>query len=317
MKYLKIFLIAALVLTGFTRIFLGAFTVTASSIESASLMEKVNQERQNRNIPPLFSSSKLNTAATTKTNDMFERDYFDHINPDGSYVWPLINATGYGPYKLLGENLAIDFSSESGIVSAWLNSPSHRDNMLNTEFVDQGMSAQFGDYETRYTSIVTNLFGTLIAVIPHIAPAPAPQPSPAPAPDPIPAPTSPPTPAPASEPSPTPTPEPQIVESPVSKSVRANADPAIQLESVPPAFDSIAQAPQTFSVTVPSEIKKQDADFLTVIRAIFIILSIPLVATIFIDILTHKQGAGLWKNDYHLPMLLLLMFVSVMTFSFY
>lgn len=313
MRYLKIILIILIIVTGFTRIFLGAFTVTASSIESASLMEKVNRERQNRNIPPLFVTEKLNSAATAKTNDMFARDYFDHVDPDGSYVWPLISAAGYGPYKLLGENLAIDFSSEDGIVRAWLNSPSHRNNMLNSEFADQGMSARFGDFETRYTSLVTNLFGTLITIIKpdpvaESQPTPAAQP---PAPDP-------PTTEPVPTPLPQPVPAPQIVEEPVTQSViRANAKPAIQLKSLPQDADSVAQDKQSFSITVPTQIQKQDADVLTIIRTIFIILTILLIITIFIDLLTHKKGSSILNPNTHLPLLLLLLFVSIMTLNLY
>src|SRR5690606_34626201 len=102
--------------------------------------------------------------------------YFAHQDPDGNYVWPKIVAAGYSPYTALGENLAMDFTSAGDVINAWMNSPTHRANIVNEKFEDQGLASVAGMYEgNRETIAVTSLFGTLQKSTPP--PAPAPQPT--------------------------------------------------------------------------------------------------------------------------------------------
>src|SRR5690606_36401283 len=103
-------------------------------------------ERTGRFIPALTTNSMLNSAAQSKASDMIARSYFSHVDPDGNYVWPKITAAGYGPYLALGENLAMDFSSASATVEAWMNSPTHRANIVNENFQDQGLASVGGIY---------------------------------------------------------------------------------------------------------------------------------------------------------------------------
>lgn len=147
------------------RLFLGSLKAEATAIESNALMAMINEERTNRNLNALFTNSALLKAASLKSQDMLARDFFAHVDPDGNYVWPKIIAAGYTPYKLLGENLAVDFSTAEGMIKAWLDSPTHRANLLHKEFVDQGLSAQFGDFQERYTNVTTSLFGSLTQII--------------------------------------------------------------------------------------------------------------------------------------------------------
>jgi outer membrane biosynthesis protein TonB len=175
-------------------------------------MTRINAERTNRYLPALISNGKLSAAANVKSSDMISRSYFAHVDPDGNYVWPVIEAQGYKPYQSLGENLAIDFSTAQAVVSAWMNSPGHRNNILNEKFQDQGMAAVYGEYEDGHnTYLITNLFGTLLKVAGDNTPTPSPVPPP-PAPNPVPVPA--PAPAVSPTPSPTPTPQPQPAPSP-------------------------------------------------------------------------------------------------------
>ncbi|MBX4188309.1 MAG: CAP domain-containing protein [Candidatus Doudnabacteria bacterium] len=161
--------------------------VSAPGIDAQDLMHKVNAERISRYLPALITNSKLNSAASIKSNDMLVRGYFDHVNPDGDYVWPVIESQGYKPYQSLGENLAMDFTSADAVVNAWMNSPGHRANILNEKFEDQGMAAVFGEFEPNHNAyLVTNLFGTLLK---RVASSNITQPSPTPSPTPTPLPT--------------------------------------------------------------------------------------------------------------------------------
>src|SRR4051812_27989043 len=86
------------------------FLFAAPGMDASDVMRRVNLERTNRFLPALVTNQKLMNAATIKSNDMLARSYFAHINPDGDYIWPTIEAQGYTPYKTLGENLAMDFN---------------------------------------------------------------------------------------------------------------------------------------------------------------------------------------------------------------
>lgn len=218
----KAFVIYGLLLL-ILRLLIGTLATRGAAVESGTLMGLINSERQQRNLSALVANSKLITAASQKSQDMIDRDYFAHVDPDGSYVWYRIENAGYKPYKILGENLAVDFSTSEGMVKAWIDSPSHRANLLHTDFLDQGLSALYGDYQGRYTNLTASLFGALAGVQSRTTPTPPPpeEPSPGPAPAPAPAAAPQPTPTPTPAPKPAPTPSPVTPSpSPVSPPVR-------------------------------------------------------------------------------------------------
>ena len=177
------------------RLLLPTVSIAAPSIDPSDLMTKINFERTQRFIPALTTNSKLTTAANGKASDMLARSYFDHVDPDGNYVWPRIEATGYTPYSTLGENLAMDFNNADAMVGAWMNSPTHRANIENAKFEDQGLASIYGQFESGHNTImVASLFGTLyktktVTPAPQLTPTPTPVPAPKPTPVPTPTPT--------------------------------------------------------------------------------------------------------------------------------
>ncbi len=139
-----------------------SFTFAAGGIDAADVMNRINDQRRQRFIQELQTDSRLTSAAGTKAQDMLARSYFAHINPDGEYVWPTIQAAGFTPWLTLGENLAMDFTEAGEMVNAWMNSPTHRANIVNEKFEEQGLSAISGTYEPGHNTImVVSLFGTL------------------------------------------------------------------------------------------------------------------------------------------------------------
>src|SRR3989338_7096576 len=186
----KAFIIYGMILL-LLRLMFGFIQTQGSAVDSEILMRLINKERGSRNLTVLSRNSSLLTASAGKAQDMIDRDYFAHIDPDGNYVWGKITSAGYAPYRILGENLALDFSASEGLVQAWLDSPTHRANILHKEFLDQGLSALYGDYQGRYTNLTASLFGTLAAANkpsgqvkstppPPTPPAPPPSPQPGP-----------------------------------------------------------------------------------------------------------------------------------------
>lgn len=143
----------------------------ASDLTVDNILQAVNSQRSQRNLTTLNTDGRLSSAAQSKADDMQARHYFAHVDPDGNYIWPKIAAAGYTPYLELGENLAIEFYDTDSLMSAWMNSPTHRANILNDGFKDQGMGLNFGDSNAgQYHSVVANTFGALL--LKKVQPAP-------------------------------------------------------------------------------------------------------------------------------------------------
>lgn len=134
-----------------------AAPVTAENVENL-----VNQERTIRGISPLNINYSLDNAAQNKSTDMIKRNYFEHY-AYGLSPWVFIQNENYD-YLYAGENLAMDFNTAEGTVSAWMASPSHRKNILNPDFNDMGVGVIKGEFSDnsgqRETTMVTNLFAT-------------------------------------------------------------------------------------------------------------------------------------------------------------
>lgn len=181
--------------------------IQASDLSLENIIAGVNNERSLRNIPLLKTDTRLSVAAQSKSDDMQLRHYFSHTDPEGNYIWDKIVAAGYSPYITLGENLAIEFYNTESLIAAWMNSPTHRANLLSENFKDQGMGINFGSpAENQYYSAITNTFGTLLLTTKQPTPqtiqtSNTPKPSSpinnTPKPTPTPSPTAAPTPSPA------------------------------------------------------------------------------------------------------------------------
>lgn len=181
----RIALAAALLLFG-VRVGLGGFFANASDITAQSIADGVNKERSQRNMATLTYNSQLAAAAQYKASDMISRNYFSHTDPDGNYIWPKIVSEGYTPYTTLGENLAVDFPSTESLMSAWIDSPEHRANILNQAFQNQGAGVANGNGSGQFDDAMANTFGAQPTKVIAKAPAPAPTPKPQPTPTPVP-----------------------------------------------------------------------------------------------------------------------------------
>jgi len=141
--------------------------VLASDISSENIVLLVNRERTNRGLIPLRENIGLHNAATTKSMDMINRNYFDHY-AYGLTPWDFMLSYNYN-YLTAGENLAMDFETSEGVVSAWMKSPSHRANILNPDFQDVGVGIVKGEFvsadSSRETKMVTEMFGRHKSVI--------------------------------------------------------------------------------------------------------------------------------------------------------
>lgn len=139
-----------------------AIKAFASDITSQNILNNLNAERTARGLQTLTINPELNNAATLKSKDMINRDYFEHY-AHGMAPWDFMNLFGYD-YLYAGENLAMDFATSEGMTKAWMNSPAHKENILNPDFSEIGIGVVKGAYtengKTHDTTMVTTMFGT-------------------------------------------------------------------------------------------------------------------------------------------------------------
>ncbi len=130
----------------------------ATDITIQKLYELTNQERQKYNLPPLNYNEKLSKAAYQKALDMFNKNYWAHFGPNGETPWQFILNAGY-EYEYAGENLAKNFLFSENVVSAWMNSKTHRENILKKEYTDIGFAVVNGTLNGEPTTLVVQMFG--------------------------------------------------------------------------------------------------------------------------------------------------------------
>lgn len=145
-------------------------TVLGASIGASVLVDLTNESRLAFNEQPLLRNDKLDVAAQMKGEDMVGNGYFAHESPTGVTPWHWFVEAGY-KYLYAGENLAINFSDSEAVTEAWLNSPKHRENLLDTKFKEIGMAAVEGLYNGNKTVFIVQLFGTPARNIASIVPS--------------------------------------------------------------------------------------------------------------------------------------------------
>lgn len=111
----------------------------SSQISGSDIINLTNQRRVEAGLEPLLVNDQLAQAAQAKGGDMVSKDYWAHVSPDGKTPWFFITSSGY-KYSTAGENLARDFSDAQSVVSAWMASKSHRENLLDPNFTEIGVS---------------------------------------------------------------------------------------------------------------------------------------------------------------------------------
>lgn len=139
----------------------------AGPVNASELIELTNQERETLSLPALSPNHELTQAAFRKATDLLEKGYFAHTTPEGKPFYRWVEEEGYY-YLYAGENLAIDFQTSEGVVAAWMASPTHRANVVNEHYSEIGLVALRGNWQDRETTVVVQLFGSLLGDSPTV-----------------------------------------------------------------------------------------------------------------------------------------------------
>lgn len=130
-----------------------------ASVLSNVLTDQTNVEREIVAVSSLGTNSVLENAARLKAQDMAAKGYFAHKTPEGRNPWYWLYQAGYD-FAAAGENLAVNFTDSQDVMDAWMQSPGHRENILNQNFTDIGIATARGEYKGRETVFVVQFFGT-------------------------------------------------------------------------------------------------------------------------------------------------------------
>lgn len=97
-----------------------------SKVAAKAAFDKVNEQRASAGLGALTWSNGLEQASAVRAVEASQK--WSHDRPDGTEYWTVNSSIVYG------ENLAKGYSSAEEAITAWMNSPSHKDNILFSGF---------------------------------------------------------------------------------------------------------------------------------------------------------------------------------------
>ncbi len=140
----------------------------------AAVLCLINTERAQNGEEPLVPDSRLEAAAESHGKEMLALDYFAHVSPSGQTPVERVRTTGYIPNSevgyVIGENLAwgtLTLSTPQAIVNAWIASPEHLANILESKYRDTGIDVQPQVPESLAEGVAGALYTQEFGVIVH------------------------------------------------------------------------------------------------------------------------------------------------------
>lgn len=128
-----------------------------------------NKNRIDNGLKPLSENLTLDKIAKARAEDMFAKQYFAHVAPDGGKAETLASSFGY-EYIIIGENIAMgNFDGDEDLVTSWMNSPGHRENILKNKYTEIGVAEIFGTYNGQKLWMAVQIFGTPRSACPSVS----------------------------------------------------------------------------------------------------------------------------------------------------
>ena len=122
---------------------------SAASFEK-QVADLVNAQRAAHGLSALTFSQQLSDGARAKSEDMAENNYFSHTSPTYGSPFDMMKSFGI-TYRSAGENIAKGYSSPEAVVTAWMNSEGHRENILSSKYTAIGVGyVADGGYWTQW-----------------------------------------------------------------------------------------------------------------------------------------------------------------------
>lgn len=125
-------------------------------LTSQEILDLVNRDREKYGLSTLSLNPILSLAAMAKAEDMVSKNYFAHVSPDGTKPWDWLKSLGYS-YAYAGENLAEGYSDATDLENSWMNSSTHRANILSPFYSEAGLAV----VSRNDSNIIVQFFGSL------------------------------------------------------------------------------------------------------------------------------------------------------------
>lgn len=128
-------------------------TNTGISNYANQVLQLVNQERAKEGLKPLTSTPELQAAATKRAQETVQS--FSHTRPNGTQ-WSTVLKEYNVPNMRSGENIAMGQRTPQEVVTAWMNSPGHRANIMNGSFGRLGVGVYESNGRLYWAQLFTN-----------------------------------------------------------------------------------------------------------------------------------------------------------------
>lgn len=114
---------------------------TSTSADEKRAFDLLNADRASNGLKALKFNSQLTSLGEKYAQDMINRNFFSHYNPEGQSPFDRMKQAGIS-YSYAGENLAIN-SNVTAAQQAFMNSSGHRANILNTTYTEVGIGVRY------------------------------------------------------------------------------------------------------------------------------------------------------------------------------
>lgn len=115
------------------------------------ILELTNIERAKWGRKPLVWNDTLADTARMHSQDMADRGFFSHENPDGQTPFDRMTAAGIN-YKKAAENIAAGQATPEAAMQSWINSKGHLENIMREDLEELGVGiARGGKYGIYWT----------------------------------------------------------------------------------------------------------------------------------------------------------------------
>lgn len=121
----------------------------------AQVIALMNAEREKYGMGALVEQSQITSVARQHSEDMACNGFFDHVSPTTKTIVERAEAVGYA-YVMIGENIAAGYLTPEEVFLAWMESESHRENILNPDYTQVGVGYVFlpgSDYGSYWTAV--------------------------------------------------------------------------------------------------------------------------------------------------------------------
>lgn len=142
--FLSLILLAAVLPASGGATGVGAVPVLTAADLEEQLFEAINQERAAHGLAPLRRAADLNAVAREHSRDMLVRNYFGHRTPEGAGLKDRVERGHVTNWRRIAENISSSrscarFDAVRMAIEGWMNSPGHRQNILDRQLQETGI----------------------------------------------------------------------------------------------------------------------------------------------------------------------------------